>query len=413
MIKRRVVITGMGAITPIGHTLEEVWDSVENAKCAIDFIERINVDDLDVRIAAEVKGFDPLDYVDKKAAKRMDRTNQFAVAAAKKAMEDSGLNIEEMKPERVGIMVSSGIGGIETIETEHLKALKRSYNRMSPFFVPMIIGNLNAALIAIEIGAHGVCQDPVTACAGGNNAIGDAFRAIKDGYQDVVLCGGSEANITHLGMGGFISMKALNTSNNPKRASIPFDKEREGFVMGEGSALLVLEELEQAKARGAKIYGEIVGYGHTNDANHITAPNPEGKWAARAMEMAMEEAGINPSDIDYINAHGTSTPLNDKSETIAVKRAFGDEAYNVKMSSTKAMTGHLLGASGAIEAVITTLAINKGFVPPTINYQVPDEECDLDIVPNKGLKQDIHYAMSNALGFGGHNISIIFKEWKE
>lgn len=411
-MKRRVVITGMGAVTPIGNNIEEMWNSVKAGKCGIDFIKGYDTSSQKVKLAGEVKNLVVEDYIDKKAARKMDRFTQLALIASKEAMKDSQINIDEIDPTRFGCMISSGIGGLSTIEKEHKKALEKGHDRVSPFYIPMVISNLAAGTVAIEVGAKGMCSCVVTACAGGTNCIGDAFRNIRDGYQEIMLAGGSEAAVTPLGIGGFTSMKALCEATDPNRASIPFDKERSGFVMGEGAGIIILEELEHAKKRGAKIYGEVIGYGATCDAYHITAPAPNGEGGARAMTEALKDAEIEPEKIDYINAHGTSTPLNDKGETAAVKTAFKDHAYHLAMSSTKSMTGHLLGASGAVEAIITTKALEEGFIPATINYQVPDEECDLDIVANQGRQQEIEYAMSNSLGFGGHNATIIIKKYK-
>lgn len=407
---RRVVITGMGAVTPIGNNVSETWESVKAGKCGIDRITHYDTTDRKVKVAGEVKNLNLEEFVDKRELRKMDKFCAFALVAAKEAVEDSGISFEE-DSDRCGVIVSSGIGGLGTIETEHSKGIDKGFDRISPYFIPASISNMAAGRIAIEHGIHGMCNCVVTACAGGTNAIGDGFRYIKDGYAEVMLCGGTESSITEFGIGGFTSLKALSQSEDPMRASIPFDKERNGFVMGEGAGILVLEELEHALARNAKIYGEVVGYGANCDAHHITAPLEDGSGAAKCMQLAMKEAGIEASDISYINAHGTSTPLNDKGETRAVKTAFGDAANSVMMSSTKSMTGHLLGASGAIEAVITTLAVKEGYVPATINYQVPDEECDLDIVANEGRNVEMEYAMSNSLGFGGHNASIIIKKY--
>ena len=411
-MKRRVVITGLGAVTPIGNNIEEMWEGVKTNRCGIDFIKGYDTSSQKVKLAGEVKDLVVEDFIDKKSARKMDRFTQLAVIASKEAMKDSNLQVDEIDATRFGCMISSGIGGLSTIEKEHKKALEKGHDRVSPFYIPMVISNLAAGTVAIEVGAKGMCSCVVTACAGGTNCIGDAFRNIRDGYQDVMLAGGTEAAVTPLGIGGFTSMKALCEATDPKRASIPFDKERSGFVMGEGAGILILEELEHAKKRGAKIYGELVGYGSTCDAYHITAPAPNGEGGARAMIEALKDANIEPKKIDYINAHGTSTPLNDKGETAAVKTAFKDHAYKLAMSSTKSMTGHLLGASGAVEAIITTKALQEGYIPATINYQVPDEECDLDIVPNEGRNQNIEYAMSNSLGFGGHNATIIIKKYE-
>lgn len=411
-MKRRVVITGMGAVSPIGNTAEEMWQSVREGRCGIGPITHFDTTNHKVKLAGEVKDLDFTPYLDKKELRRMDLFSQYAMVAAIQAWRDSGLDYEKIDPTRFGVDISSGIGGINTIETEYERGREKGFDRVSPFFVPMDISNLAAGNVAIKLGAKGMCTCVVTACAGGSNAIGDAFRMIRDGYQELMLAGGSEAAVTKLAIGGFTSMKALCESDDPTRASIPFDAERSGFVMGEGAGVLMLEEYEHARARGAKIYAEIVGYGATCDAYHITSPAPGGEGGARAMVEAVKDAGIQPEDIDYINAHGTSTSLNDKFETAAVKAAFGDHAYKLAMSSTKSMTGHLLGAAGAIEAIITARALQDGFIPATINYRTPDPECDLDIVPNEGRKAELRYAMSNSLGFGGHNASLVVKKYE-
>ena len=412
-MKRRVVITGMGAVSPIGNTAEEMWQSAREGRCGIGPITHFDTTNHKVKLAGEVKDLDFTPYLDKKELRRMDLFSQYAMVAAIQAWRDSGLDYEKIDPTRFGVDISSGIGGINTIETEYERGREKGFDRVSPFFVPMDISNLAAGNVAIKLGAKGMCTCVVTACAGGSNAIGDAFRMIRDGYQELMLAGGSEAAVTKLAIGGFTSMKALCESEDPARASIPFDAERSGFVMGEGAGVLMLEEYEHARARGAKIYAEIVGYGATCDAYHITSPAPGGEGGARAMVEAVKDAGIQPEDIDYINAHGTSTSLNDKFETAAVKAAFGDHAYKLAMSSTKSMTGHLLGAAGAIEAIITARALQDGFIPATINYRTPDPECDLDIVPNEGRKAELRYAMSNSLGFGGHNASLVLKKYEE
>lgn len=412
-MKRRVVITGMGAVSPIGNTAEEMWQSAREGRCGIGPITHFDTTNHKVKLAGEVKDLDFTPYLDKKELRRMDLFSQYAMVAAIQAWRDSGLDYEMIDPTRFGVDISSGIGGINTIETEYERGREKGFDRVSPFFVPMDISNLAAGNVAIKLGAKGMCTCVVTACAGGSNAIGDAFRMIRDGYQELMLAGGSEAAVTKLAIGGFTSMKALCESDDPTRASIPFDSERSGFVMGEGAGVLMLEEYEHARARGAKIYAEIVGYGATCDAYHITSPAPGGEGGARAMVEAVKDAGIQPEDIDYINAHGTSTSLNDKFETAAVKAAFGDHAYKLAMSSTKSMTGHLLGAAGAIEAIITARALQDGFIPATINYRTPDPECDLDIVPNEGRKAELRYAMSNSLGFGGHNASLVLKKYEE
>ena len=411
MTKRRVVVTGIGTINPIGHNVEETWKSIEEGQCGIAPISLFDTTDMKVTLAGEVKDFDVTKYIDKKEAKKMDRFIQMGVIAAKEAMTDSELDINNIDSHRFGVIVSSGIGGLGSIEKNYQTGAKRGFDRVSPFFIPMTISNLAAGHIAIAYHAQGLCTCPVTACAGGTNAIGDAFRNIRDGYQDVMIAGGCEASVTPLGIGGFTSMKALSDATDPNRASIPFDKERNGFVMGEGAGILILEELEHALKRGAHIYGEMTGYGVSCDAHHITAPLPNGEGGAYAMQNALDDAGISYDVIDYINAHGTSTHLNDLCETEAIKSVFKEHAYKLAVSSTKGHTGHCLGAAGGIEAVLSVLALKHGFIPPTLNYQVKDEECDLNVVPNKGVKKELHYVMSNSLGFGGHNASIIFKEY--
>lgn len=412
-MKRRVVITGMGALTPIGNSVPAAWAAAGAGACGIGPITLYDTSDQKVTIAGEVKDFVPEDFIDKKDARKMDRCTQLAMAAAAEAMAASGLSMEREDASRCGVLVSTGIGGLGTIEREHSRGEQRGFDRVSPYFIPMCIANISAAQIAIRYGMKGMCGCAVTACASGANAIGDAFRQIRDGYAEVLLCGGTESSITPLGIGGFTSMKALCTTNDPARASIPFDKERSGFVMGEGAGILILEELEHARARGAAIYGEIAGYGVSCDAHHITAPDPSGDGAAACMAHAMRDAGIAPGEIRYVNAHGTSTPMNDRCETAAVKAAFGEAAETLMVSSTKSMTGHLLGASGAVEAIFTALALRDGFVPPTVHYRVPDEDCRLDVVPNKGRAAKLRFAMSNSFGFGGHNASLILKRWEE
>ncbi|MCR5194949.1 MAG: beta-ketoacyl-ACP synthase II [Pseudobutyrivibrio sp.] len=409
---RRVVITGMGTVNPLANNVNETWDAVKKGKCGIGPITHFDTSELKVKLAGEVKNLDIEGILGAKDAKRMDVYTQYACVAAKEAFEDSGLDMEKENADRIGCIVSSGIGGLSTIAAEHSKGEEKGYSRISPFFIPMSIVNMAAGQIAINFGLKGMCTAVVTACAGSNNAIGDAFHRIRDGYEDVMFCGGAEGVVMPLAIGGFQSMKALCTGDDPNRASIPFDKERHGFVMGEGSGILVIEELEHAINRGAKIYAEVVGYGSNCDAYHITAPNPEGEGGAKCMELAVKDAGLKMEDIDYINAHGTSTSLNDAGETLAIKKAFGDHAYKLMVSSTKSMTGHLLGAAGAIEAIITSLALRDSFVPATINYLEKDEACDLDIVPNVGRQSDIKYALSNALGFGGHNASVVFRKYE-
>lgn len=411
MTKRRVVVTGIGTINPIGHNVEETWKSIEDGKCGIAPISLFDTKGMKVTLAGEVKDFDVTKYIDKKEAKKMDRFIQMGMIASHEAMLDSGLDINNIDSHRFGVIVSSGIGGLGSIEKNYQTGEKRGFDRVSPFFIPMTISNLAAGHIAIAYHAQGLCTCPVTACAGGTNAIGDAFRNIRDGYQDIMIAGGCEASVTPLGIGGFTSMKALSDATDPDRASIPFDKERNGFVMGEGAGILILEELEHALKRGAHIYSEMIGYGVSCDAHHITAPLPNGEGGAYAMQNALDDAGISYDVIDYINAHGTSTHLNDLCETEAIKSVFKEHAYKLAVSSTKGHTGHCLGAAGGIEAVLSVLALKHDFIPPTLNYQVKDEECDLNVVPNIGVKKDLHYVMSNSLGFGGHNASIIFKEY--
>lgn len=408
---RRVVITGMGTVNPLGNSVKDTWDGVRAGKCGIAPITHFDTTDFKVKLAAEVKDLDTAEILGAREIKRMDIFTQFACVAAKEAMSDSALDMTVENPDRCGCIVSSGIGGLSTIATEHGKGETKGYKFVSPYFIPMTISNMAAGQIAIEYGLKGICTSVVTACAGSNNAIGEAFHRIRDGYEDVIVCGGAEGVIMPLAMAGFQSMQALSLSTDPGRASIPFDKERNGFVMGEGAGILVIEELDHALSRKAKIYAEVVGYGTNCDAYHITAPNPEGEGGAKCMALAVKDAGLNMTDIDYINAHGTSTGLNDSGETLAIKKAFGDHAYKLMVSSTKSMTGHLLGAAGAVEAIITSLALKESFVPATINYKVPDPACDLDIVPNEGRKAEIEAALSNALGFGGHNASLVLRRY--
>lgn len=407
---RRVVITGIGAVTPIGNNAQAMWEAVKEGRCGIAPITHYDTTDRKVTLAGEVKDFAPEEVIDKRELRKMDRFTQFAMVAAREAVMDSGLDLETVDKNRCGVIVSSGIGGLGTIQEEDVKGHEKGYDRVSPYFIPMAISNMAAGQIAIAYGFHGMCTCVVTACASGTNAVGDAFHHIRDGYSDVMLCGGAEASITALGIGGFTSLKALNATDDPQRASIPFDRERAGFVIGEGAGILVLEEYEHAVARNAKIYCEVVGYGANCDAHHITAPLEDGSMAAQCMRMALKDGGIETTEVDYINAHGTSTHLNDAGETRAIKNAFGEHAYKLCVSSTKSMTGHLLGASGAVEAIITALSVRNDFIPATINYQVPDEECDLDIVPNTGRNQKVTVAMSNSLGFGGHNATIVMKK---
>ena len=410
---RRVVITGAGAVTPIGNDVETMWNSLVAGKHGISLVDRFDTSDIDVSVAALVKDFDPLTVFEKKELRRNDPYCQFAVYAALQALENCGSDLKDLDPYRVGVIVGSGIGGMTTFEEEHSKFLEKGPKRVSVFFIPMMISNMAAGNISIRTGFKGVNFAPVTACATSSHAVGEAFRQIKHGYLDACVAGGAEAAVTKFAMAGFNNMGALSKSSDPDRASIPFDKERDGFVMGEGAGMLILEELEHAKARGAKIYAEIVGYGATGDAYHITSPSPTGEAAAKAMELAFTEGGFTAADVDYINAHGTSTPINERYETIAVKKALGEHAKDVPVSSTKSMTGHLLGAAGAVEAIITALALKEGIIPPTVGYKVPDEECDLDCVPGEARKADIKVALSNSLGFGGHNATLCLKKYED
>ena len=410
---RRVVVTGLGAITPVGNNVNEFWDGIVNGKCGIDQITLFDTENFKVKLAGEVKNFNVEDHFDRREAKRLDRFSHFALVAARELMKDSKLDVNSIDPTRFGVAVSSGIGGLQTIENNAQTLFEKGPDRISPMYIPMAINNMAAGNIAIEVGAKGESFCMTTACASATHTIGECFRIIKHGYQDVMIAGGTEASITPTGIAGFTNIKALSQQQDKTRASIPFDKERSGFVMGEGAGIILLEELEHAKKRGAKIYAEIVGYGATSDAYHITSPAPDGEGGARAMINAMKDAGVNPEDVTYINAHGTATPLNDKYETMAVKTAFGEASKKVMVSSTKGHTGHLLGAAGGVEAVACIKAIETGIVPPTIGYKVKDEECDLDIVPNVARKADVKYAMSNSLGFGGHNSSILLKKYEE
>ncbi len=411
-IRKRVVVTGVGAITPIGNTPAEYWEGLVSGRNGIGEITLFDASRHDCRIAGEVKNFDPHDYIDRKEAKRMDRFSQFGVSAAKQALADARLVINDLNAEQIGVIIGSGIGGLKVMEDQQIIYLNRGPDRCSPFMIPMMIANMAAGLTAIHTGAKGPNSCSVTACAAGSNAIGDAFRLVQGGYAQAMICGGTEAAITPLSFAGFAACKALSLRNDdPAHASRPFDKDRDGFVMGEGTGILILEELEHAKSRGAKIYAEIVGYGMTCDAYHITSPVPGGDGAARAIQLALKDAGLTPEMVSYINAHGTSTPANDPTETAAMKKALGDRAYKIAISSTKSMTGHLLGGSGGIEAVATVLAIANDRVPPTINLVNPDPECDLDYVPNVSRAIPVDVALSNSFGFGGHNVTLAFKKY--
>ncbi|AUS26148.1 beta-ketoacyl-ACP synthase II [Paenibacillus polymyxa] len=411
-MKQRVVITGMGVITSLGQDLNTLWDNLMAGKSGISKIEAFDTSEYTTKIAASIKDFNPEDYIDRKDARKMDRFVQFAVAASKLALEDSKLVIgENVDAERVGVSVGSGIGGLGTWEDQHNALIEKGPKRVSPFFIPMMIANMGSGQVSISLGAKGPNTSPVTACATGSHAIGDSFRMIQRGDADAMICGGAEATIRPIGIAGFCSMRAMSTRNDePEKASRPFDTERDGFVMGEGSGVLILESLDHALKRGAHIYGEVIGYGLSGDAHHMTEPDPEG--AARCIRMAIRDAGLNPEDIDYINAHGTSTPVGDKSETEAVKKTLGEHAYKVAISSTKSMTGHLLGAAGGVEAVICGLALQHQTIPPTINLDNQDPACDLDYVPNEPRKAELNVVMSNSFGFGGHNATVILKNMK-
>ncbi|MNW38334.1 3-oxoacyl-[acyl-carrier-protein] synthase 2 [compost metagenome] len=411
-MKHRVVVTGMGVVTALGKDLDTFWNNITNGKSGVSHIESFDVSEYPTQIAASVKDFNPEDYIDRKEARKMDRFVQFAVTAASSALRDSGLNIaEDTDPERVGVMIGSGIGGLGTWEDQHNILLQKGPKRVSPFFIPMMIANMASGHVSILFGAKGPNSTAVTACATGTHSIGDSYKLIQRGDADVMICGGAEATIRPTGLAGFCSMRAMSTRNDePEKASRPFDSGRDGFIMGEGSGVLILESLEHAQKRGAKIYAEVIGYGLSGDAHHMTEPDPNGP--ERCMKMALRDAGIDPKEVDYINAHGTSTPVGDRSETIAIKRALGDHAYKVAISSTKSMTGHLLGAAGGVEGVICGLTLQNGVIAPTINLDNPDPECDLDYVPNEARQCDVQVAMSNSFGFGGHNATIILKKFE-
>jgi len=410
---RRVVITGIGPITPIGIGKEKYWNSLIEGKSGIGKITCFDAEDFSVKIAGQVDDFCPEDYMDKKQAKKMDRFAQFAVAGTEIAIKDSEMNLDKIDKKRVGIIIGSGVGGIQTFEKEHTKLLEKGPKRISPFFIPMMISNMAPGQVSMFFGFKGPSLDITTACSSGTHAIGESFRMIQNGTADIIITGGSEASVCPMAVAGFSSMRALSTRNEePERASRPFDKNRDGFVVGEGAGLIVLEELEHALKRDAHIYGEIVGYGITSDAYHITEPEPDGEGAADAMRLALEDGKVDYKSVDYINAHGTSTYYNDKLETLAIKKVFKEHAHEISISSTKSMTGHLLGAAGGIEAIATVLTVEMGIIHPTVNYEFPDEECDLDYTPNKSKIRDVKYALSNSFGFGGHNGSILIKKFE-
>jgi 3-oxoacyl-[acyl-carrier-protein] synthase II len=413
-MNKRVVITGIGAVTPLGNDAHTSWEQIKNGVSGIGPATLFDVEMVDVKIAAEVKGFAPEEYMDKREARRMGRYSQFAIAASQMAVKDAGIEIGEgIQPERVGVWIGSGIGGLAEFEEQHRKFIEKGQRRVNPFTIPMFIPDMAAGQVSISLGAKGINNCSVTACASGANSIGDAFRVIQKGDVDVMIAGGSEATITAMTVAGFSNMTALSKNPDPTTSSRPFDKNRDGFVIGEGAGIVVLEELEHALARGAAIYGELIGYGATGDAHHITTPAPEGEGAGRAMKLALADAGITPDQVDYINAHGTSTYYNDLYETLAIKEVFQEHAYKLSVSSTKSMTGHMLGATGAVEAIFSLLAIKDGILPPTINYQTPDEQLDLDYVPNVAKKKDVQVVLSNSLGFGGHNATLIFKKFNK
>ncbi len=411
MENRRVVITGIGAVTPLGNNIETTWEAVKNGESGVGPLTRLDADLYAAKVAAEINDFSIEDYIEKKDARKMDRFTHYALAASIMAMKDANLELDEKTALRTGVWIGSGIGGMETIESQMNVLNTRGVRRISPFLIPMIIPDMASGQVSIYFGAKAINSCSVTACASGTNSIGDAFKVIQRGDADAMISGGAEAPITQLSVAGFTANTALTTNTDPAKASRPFDKNRDGFVIGEGAGIVILEEYEFAKARGAKIYAEVVGYGSTGDAYHITAPAEGGEGAARAMAQALADANIETTDIGYINAHGTSTAYNDLYETMAVKTVFGEHAYQLGMSSTKSMTGHLLGAAGGVEAIFTALALQEGIMPPTTNYETPDEQCDLDYVPNKARKADFTYAMSNSLGFGGHNASLVFKKF--
>lgn len=412
-MKRRVVVTGIGLLSALGLNTPENWKSIREGQVGIGPLTKVHLPEVDIHLAAELKDFQAEEHFERKALRRMDPVTIYGIVAAREAFRESALEQDQFDPERSGVIVSSGIGGLGTIEKEHSTGITSGFNRISPFFIPLSISNMTAGTVAMELGFKGLSSCVVTACAASANGIGEAFHKIRDGYLDLVIAGGAEASITELGVSGFAALRALSKSTDPLRASIPFDRERNGFVMGEGAAMLMLEEYEHARARKAPIIGEIVGYGATCDAFHMTAPDPAGTQAARCMRLAMEDAGISQGQVQYINAHGTSTTLNDSSETAAIHLAFGEHANQLKVSSTKSMSGHMLGASGALEAAVSILALRDQFLPPTAGYREADPECDLDYVPNQGYEWKMDYALSNSLGFGGHNASLAFKRYEE
>lgn len=411
-MQRRVVITGMGAVTPVGNNIEEFWNNIKNGKHGIDEITYFDTSDVKVKLAAQLKNFKPENTLDLKEIRRLEPFSIYALCAAQEAINSSKINLDNIDKHRFGVIVGSGMGGIGMIEEQMIKMIEKGPSRLSPLFIPSVISNIASGHIAIKFGSRGICETAVTACATSTSCIGMAFRNIKYGYEDIILAGGAESTITRAGIGGFAALKALSTSTDKDRASIPFDKERNGFVMGEGAGILLLEELEHAKKRNANILAEVVGYGATCDANHMTAPLEDGDGAGRAMINALKEGNVDFDKVTYINAHGTSTQANDSAETKAIKKVFGDKAYKIPVSSTKSMTGHLLGATGAVEAISCVLALQNDFVPPTVGYKEKDEQCDLDYVPNVGKSVKMNYALSNTLGFGGHNAVLCIKKWE-
>lgn len=411
-MKKRVVVTGLGCVTPVGIGKNEFWNSIKSGVCGIDKVTRFDASSFQSQVAGEVKNFNPEDYISKKEVKRIDRFTQYAIASAKMAVEDANLDLDSIDRDKMGVIIGSGIGGVGTMEEQHKVLMEKGNKRVSPFLVPMMIGNMAAGQVSIFLGAKGPNTNVCTACASGTHSIGDAYKVIQRGDAKIMVAGGSEAGVTPLSFAGFCNMKAMSTRNDdPKTASRPFDKDRDGFVMGEGSGVVILEDLDHALSRGAKIYAEVVGYGMTADAYHMTTPAENGEGATRAMQMALNDGNVPLDEVDYINAHGTSTPYNDRLETQAIKNIFKEGAYDLCVSSTKSMTGHLLGAAGAIEAIVCAMSVNENFVPPTINVQNVDEELDLDYVLDKGREREVRYAMSNSLGFGGHNATIVLKKY--